>query len=517
MAYTADQLKQLLEMPTYTRRSDAELQAVAGDKVASKYNQLGLAAQQQADRGMLALDKQLSALGVTYDRQRRGVETATQGALSQQSNAALARGMGRSSFNMGALGGIQEAGITKIGDLGIDEANQRNAIADQRTLVAQQLAEMFAAYEKDKVTETAAMADQMGREEFDREQQSLDKRNSLSQWIAEYIAQKDAADQSQQNWLASFDYGKERDLVADRQKQQEFEENAQRFQQEFGLRQSEAERAARQWEQEFGYGKERDAVADQRWLSDRDYQQSRDAVADQRYQQDRDYQIGRDDVADSRYQQTWDYQTGRDQVADQRYEEDRAYQQSRDAVGDERYASERETEEARYQQDVAWRVQEAQENIRRWEAEHKLSADATAQDQANWEKDFERVVNSEAEKVRQFWAEFEKRYPSSKTTAGNYTNTNKNNNNNNNNNNIVLPPDSKSTVDAAVQAMIADMNKPGSGTLNPLYDPNKNKALDAGRIEEWMKKTLLPSASNKTPNVDALRAILGKGTISLSA
>ena len=108
----------------------------------------------------------------------------------------------------------------------------------------------------------------------------------------------------------------------------------------------------------YNYQLDRDAIADRRYQTEWDYNTYRDLLADQRYNTEWNYQVGRDQIADQRYDQQWQHQLDREAIADQRYdtewghqvEQDRLdneyrnnafrYQQDRDAISDQRYADE---------------------------------------------------------------------------------------------------------------------------------------------------------------------------------
>ena len=77
----------------------------------------------------------------------------------------------------------------------------------------------------------------------------------------------------------------------------------------------------------FAYQQQRDQVADRRWQTEFDYNAGRDQEADRKWQAQFDYNAGRDRIADQRYDQEWAYQQGRDHVSDQRYNDEWAFAQ----------------------------------------------------------------------------------------------------------------------------------------------------------------------------------------------
>ena len=206
-AFTIQQLTQMLQQPAYEKRTDEQLRDTAGNKVASKYNQLGLAATQKTEQDTLSLQNQLAALTQTYDRQRRDTMSNTQNALSQQGNAAISRGLGRSTFNLGTLGGIQQTGLQNLSDIDMSESTNRNAINSQISLAERQLNDLLAQYKVDKYTDIEALVDDMSEEDYAKWTDALNTRNQLTQWMAQYSQQQE-----------QFDYAKSRDTIADQQR-----------------------------------------------------------------------------------------------------------------------------------------------------------------------------------------------------------------------------------------------------------------------------------------------------------
>ena len=122
----------------------------------------------------------------------------------------------------------------------------------------------------------------------------------LNQWNMQNTLDQQAQEQS--NWNATFEYGKERDAIAD-------------------------ERYNTEWE----YGKERDAIADERYNTEWEYQKDQDKQAQSNWQQQFNYNK-QQDAQDAAYrQQTFEYQQEQDAQAQANYEAELARQQKADA------------------------------------------------------------------------------------------------------------------------------------------------------------------------------------------
>lgn len=87
----------------------------------------------------------------------------------------------------------------------------------------------------------------------------------------------------------------------------------------------------------FAYQKERDLVSDKQWQDQFDYQKQRANVQDKQWQDTFDYQKQRDTVSDNQWRESFDYQKNRDNISDSQWRESFDYQKSRDAIADEQW------------------------------------------------------------------------------------------------------------------------------------------------------------------------------------
>ena len=218
---------------------------------------------------MSARDRLWDSLGYTYGLKREDSDKQFRQAYSQADRAALQRGMGRSSYNLSTLAGIDRQRI----DAG-------NAI----------WSEQIADYEN-----RLQQIEDAEREQANWEKQYAENQRQFNENLA---FNRERANVSDTQWQKQYDYQVGRDTVADQQ-----------------------------WQKQYDYQLGRDKVADQQWNLTYNYQKERDAVADKQYQQNYNYQVSRDQVADQQWAQAFDYQAQRDARADYQWGEEFRVQQ----------------------------------------------------------------------------------------------------------------------------------------------------------------------------------------------
>ncbi len=186
MALSYDQLKALLEKPSYAKRTDAELQQAASDYYDPIYNTQTLSAQQQADTTNAAYDQQLSALGADYEKQRKSAAEQTAAAKYGADRSALTRGMGRSSYNNANLSLLDKAGNETLAGINSAEGTARQGIESSKALTTQQLAQTLAGLQTNKAKEMASYQNQLRDSDYEKELSALQYRNELEQMLANY-------------------------------------------------------------------------------------------------------------------------------------------------------------------------------------------------------------------------------------------------------------------------------------------------------------------------------------------
>ena len=190
MASKSKELQELidsLQNSSYTPKTAEQLQQQAQNRYQSYYDAQRLSAQQEYDRNVAALEKQLAGLDMTYEKQREQSAKDYAQAFSQMDRNMLSKGMQRSSYGAQTLANIQTAGNEALQDIADQEALQRQGINDNQTLLAQQLAAQLAQYDTQQAADVLAYLDELEAKEYDREQAALQYNNQIRAQIYEYI------------------------------------------------------------------------------------------------------------------------------------------------------------------------------------------------------------------------------------------------------------------------------------------------------------------------------------------
>lgn len=204
---TLDELIKKLEANstgTYTPLTAEQMQQQAANRYASVYNQKRQSAQQSYETNDQALAQQLAGLDETYNKQREQSRQNYESAYRTADRQALGRGMQRSSYNNATLANINLKGAEAQQAINDTQAAQAKNIAEQRTLLSQQLADTLAGYDAAQQSDILAYLDELEAREYERTQDAANIQNQLAMQLYEYQFQKEQADQEQANWLKTF-------------------------------------------------------------------------------------------------------------------------------------------------------------------------------------------------------------------------------------------------------------------------------------------------------------------------
>ncbi len=174
-----DKLVAALEQPSFTARTDAELQQAAENKYASYYDQLNQAAQQAYDRTALAYQNQLNNMLPTYANQMDEARLATTKAMSNAGRNALARGMGRSTYNLATMANINLQGNKTLDSIQQALTNAQNTANSQSAQAAEQLAQTLAGYQKNQASDMLSYIDAQKQSDYEKELAAMQYRNEL--------------------------------------------------------------------------------------------------------------------------------------------------------------------------------------------------------------------------------------------------------------------------------------------------------------------------------------------------
>lgn len=154
----------------YTPRTPEDINARAAAMLDSQYANARLAAQQQADRNVLAIQGQLDALGTSYDRNIQDLAEQFRQTLSQADRNALRKGMQRSSYAAATRANIGIKGAEAAGQVLENRTNQENALNAQIAQYQQQLADQLGQMDRNYQTDLQAKINELEDQDFQRQQ-----------------------------------------------------------------------------------------------------------------------------------------------------------------------------------------------------------------------------------------------------------------------------------------------------------------------------------------------------------
>lgn len=185
------------------------------------------------------LEEFRQSIAGAYERQREESDLAYDRNKSAADRAALARGMGRSSYNLQTMANIDT-----------EKAKARQTISDKEEEAAQQFGVQLASELRNNYQWETAQNYQRDRDTWSDyyQQQGLNQ----NQQSLNMQAQQNAIANQQADRAYNYQVG--RDQTADQQ-----------WQQSFNYQQSRDQKSDEQWEKSFGYQQQRDTVSDEQW------------------------------------------------------------------------------------------------------------------------------------------------------------------------------------------------------------------------------------------------------------
>lgn len=166
--YSIEDLAGQLSGSTYTPRTEDELKTAAQNRYASVYNQKRNTAQQNYQTKNLAYERQLADLQNKLIDSRATVQKNTADSLASANRYLVNRGMQRSSYGAANAARIASAGQANLANLLRDYNVNADTIQQNRTLLAQQLADTLAAYDTDMQNDILAYIDEQKQLDYDR-------------------------------------------------------------------------------------------------------------------------------------------------------------------------------------------------------------------------------------------------------------------------------------------------------------------------------------------------------------
>lgn len=183
---TVQELTDALNMETYTPRTDEQLRTEAENRYNSVYNQRRQTAQQNYAASDLAYQQQLAQLQDTLANNQQDLMRNVQDSIASADRYTVTRGMQRSSYGAANRANIQNRGNQSLTALLRQYAMDANGIANNRTLLAQQLADTLAQYDTDYQNDVLAYMDEQRQTDYDRRVAAEQYANQLQMQLFEY-------------------------------------------------------------------------------------------------------------------------------------------------------------------------------------------------------------------------------------------------------------------------------------------------------------------------------------------
>ena len=183
---TVQELTDALNMETYTPRTDEQLRTEAENRYNSVYNQRRQTARQNYAARDLAFQQQLAPLQDTLANNQQDLMRSVQDSIASADRYTVTRGMQRSSYGAANRANIQNRGNQSLTALLRQYATDANGIANNRTLLAQQLADTLAQYDTDYQNDVLAYIDEQRQTDYDRRVAANQYANQLQMQLFEY-------------------------------------------------------------------------------------------------------------------------------------------------------------------------------------------------------------------------------------------------------------------------------------------------------------------------------------------
>ena len=208
------------------------------------------------------------SLSYGYGKKADQINASYNKALSQQDNAMLKRGMGRSSYALQSMANLNKERNAALA------SNEDALIADWQDRLTQM--EEAEKARKFQTSEREAQQEwQSGENALNRSFQTSEREAQQLYNTGEREAQQlynTGEREAQQAWQSG-------ENALNRAQEQE------QFAKTYGLQRDQFNESKRQYEQNFNYQKSRDAVSDSQWNQTFNYQKERDAVSDNQWNQ----------------------------------------------------------------------------------------------------------------------------------------------------------------------------------------------------------------------------------------
>ena len=186
MAMTLKQLTAALKTNEFEPRTDEALRTEAQDRYTEVYDTMRGAANQRKETVDAAYQQQLDSLADALGTSKEAVQQA-----ADRGNAAIddyinTRSMQRTSYGAASKGSVAGAMQKAADALMKQNAREVSGIENSRILLAQQLGETLAQYDKDFLTDVQAYIDRQKQIDYDRKVEADAAFNDLQMALYEY-------------------------------------------------------------------------------------------------------------------------------------------------------------------------------------------------------------------------------------------------------------------------------------------------------------------------------------------
>lgn len=182
----------------YTPKSQADIESQAQAELNPGLRSQVLGNKQVRDATVNSARAQTDRANAAYDQQYAAQKMANKQTMSSVERGALARGMGRSSYNVSRMANVALQGDKALNDIETNRANTINSIASQIQLAEQQMAEKNATatqnYQDTLLARIRALQDQ----EYTRGYQATSDTNALLQKLFSLAGSGYSGNSSQQ-------------------------------------------------------------------------------------------------------------------------------------------------------------------------------------------------------------------------------------------------------------------------------------------------------------------------------
>ena len=249
-ARSIEELAAALTKLSYTPRTEQQRREQSENLYRNQLSQALLSAQQQYDTSDLALQQRLTGLEAATQRQIEAQRQNTANAISSADRRALSRGMQRSTYNNSVLANLQRKGNEAEAQIQQNRTDQEDAVAAQRALLAQQLAQNQTAAQSQYENNVIASMQQMEDQDYQRGL-AADQFNSNTQ-LQLYQAQQQDAQRAQQQAQFEAGQGLTREQMAQSQNQ---------FNLNLALQRDELAEKIRQFNEQMAFNRDKLAAA----------------------------------------------------------------------------------------------------------------------------------------------------------------------------------------------------------------------------------------------------------------